>query len=94
MFSKKVTIEERESRRILQERSAGNNQLYAIAMCGWRADTSVHRLVTWAFARALTHDSKLPRSIREIDGMWGQNYRSFINNLVESYADPRYLEIG
>lgn len=51
-------------------------------------------MITKAFARALTNDSKLPQSIRNIEGMSGQIYRSFINNLVESYVDARYLEIG
>jgi hypothetical protein len=94
VFSESVAVQERESRRLLLERSTRNRQSYAIAMCGWRTESPIHGLVNKAFARALTGDSKLPQSIRDIDGMSGQHYRSFINNLVESYVDPRYLEIG
>ena len=32
--------------------------------------------------------------VRAIDGMSGQKYRTFINNLVKDHPDPRYLEIG
>ena len=94
MFSKRVALQERESRRLLLERSAGNGQSYAVAMCDWRTDSQIHQLVTEAFARALIGDSKLPQSIRNIEGMSGQIYRSFINNFVERYVDARYLEIG
>lgn len=38
--------------------------------------------------------SKLPNWILEMDGMSGRKYRHFINNLVNSLEDPRYLEIG
>ena len=36
----------------------------------------------------------LTDEIRDIEGMSGQKYRSFINNLVSAFPDPRYLEIG
>lgn len=38
--------------------------------------------------------TKLPDWILEMDGMSGRKYRHFINNLVNSLEDPRYLEIG
>jgi hypothetical protein len=38
--------------------------------------------------------SKLPNWILEMDGMSGVKYRHFINNLINSLKDPRYLEIG
>lgn len=38
--------------------------------------------------------SKLPNWILEMDGMSGRKYRHFINNLIYSLEDPRYLEIG
>lgn len=38
--------------------------------------------------------SKLPNWILEMDGMSGRKYRHFINNLINSLEDPRYLEIG
>jgi hypothetical protein len=94
MFIKKVPVQERERWRVLQERSAGNGQPYAIAMSGWDSASPLHQLVTKAFMRALANDSKLPQAIRDIVGMSGQTYRSFINNLVESCPDARYLEIG
>jgi len=94
MFNRKIPVQERERRRLLQERSAGNGQHYAIAMSGWSSASLSHQRVTKAFARALVHDSKLPDAVRNIDGMSGQVYRSFINNLVESHTDARYLEIG
>jgi len=63
-------------------------------MSGWDSASPLHQLVTKAFIRALANDSKLPQAIRNINGMSGQTYRSFINNLVESCPDARYLEIG
>jgi hypothetical protein len=41
-----------------------------------------------------TQESKLPDWILEMDGMSGRKYRHFINDLVDSLEDPRYLEIG
>ena len=38
--------------------------------------------------------SKLPNWILEMDGMSGRKYRHFINNIIDSLEDPRYLEIG
>ena len=39
-------------------------------------------------------ESKLPSWILRLDGFSGRLYREFINNLVESVEDARYLEIG
>ena len=36
----------------------------------------------------------LPNAVREIEGMSGQRYRDLINALIESLAEPRYLEVG
>lgn len=38
--------------------------------------------------------SNLPDWILEMDGMSGRKYRHFINNLIDSLDDSRYLEIG
>ena len=46
------------------------------------------------FEAACTEPSNLPAQIRDIEGMSGQRYRSFINRLVGSVADARYLEVG
>src|SRR5271155_210084 len=47
-----------------------------------------------SFDKARQGTWRLPEEIRGIEGMSGQKYRSFVNNLVRSYPDPRYLEIG
>jgi hypothetical protein len=47
-----------------------------------------------SFDQALNEESPLPSEIRDIDGMSGQKYRAFINNLVRSCPHPRYLEVG
>jgi hypothetical protein len=51
-------------------------------------------LVKRSFDRALANIGSLPDFIRLIDGMSGQKYRTFINTLVGSHPDARYLEIG
>jgi hypothetical protein len=51
-------------------------------------------LIKTAFESASAQSSSLPITIREIPGMSGQRYRSFINRLVASYPDARYLEVG
>lgn len=94
MFIKRVPVQERERRRVLSERSGGSGQPVAIAMSNWSGASPINKLVTRAFARALTRDSKLPQAIRDIQGMSGQVYRSFINNLIEEHCDARYLEVG
>jgi hypothetical protein len=94
MFTRRIPVQERERRRVLTERSAREGQPVSIAMSSWSGASPVNRMVTRAFARALTRDSKLPGAIRDIQGMSGQVYRSFINNLIEEHPDARYLEIG
>jgi hypothetical protein len=47
-----------------------------------------------ALLNALAMDHKLPNWIRYMDGMSGKKYRYFINNLVATVPDARYLEIG
>jgi hypothetical protein len=51
-------------------------------------------IVKQSLDRAVANISSLPDFIRAIDGMSGQKYRTFINNLVGSHPDARYLEIG
>lgn len=51
-------------------------------------------LLAEALARALNGGGRLPDAIRAIDGMSGQRYRSFINELVALHPEPRYLEVG
>lgn len=47
-----------------------------------------------ALDRALADDGKLPEEVLSISGMSGRRYRRFVNNLVESVAGAKYLEIG
>ena len=47
-----------------------------------------------SFDKAQQGACRLPDEIRGIEGMSGQKYRTLINSLVRTYADPRYLEIG
>jgi hypothetical protein len=47
-----------------------------------------------ALERAYAGKGKLPSGILTMDGMSGQKYRLFINNLIESLENVRYLEIG
>lgn len=51
-------------------------------------------LVDQAITRAEQNDHKLEDFILTMEGMSGQHYRKFINNLVESLTDSRYLEVG
>lgn len=60
--------------------------------------TSVESLlvqsVKAALTRAIAGEGQLNPEILQMEGMSGRNYRKFINNLVGSVPDPRYLEIG
>jgi hypothetical protein len=50
--------------------------------------------VKTALNRAIVGEGKLSPELLSIDGMSGKKYRMLINNLIESIADARYLEIG
>lgn len=47
-----------------------------------------------ALRSALALDSVLPESVLALDGMSGRLYRRWINTLLGSLPDPRYLEVG
>jgi hypothetical protein len=47
-----------------------------------------------AFQRALLGEGTLPEAVLALSGMSGRKYRLFINNLIGSLMDARYLEIG
>ena len=51
-------------------------------------------LVRKALNQAIANIGGPADFVRAIDGMSGQKYRTFINNLVKDHPDPRYLEIG
>jgi len=47
-----------------------------------------------ALQRAIAGDGKLPSEILDLQGMSGRKYRLFMNNLIGSLEDARYLEVG
>ena len=51
-------------------------------------------LLSNAFDRAMALDGKVSEKVLDLEGMSGRNYRLFINNLISSLPDPRYLEVG
>lgn len=63
-------------------------------MVGSRSICILDDLVPAALSKAIANESKLSDEIRSIEGMSGQKYRSFINNLISSLSDARYLEVG
>lgn len=66
----------------------------SIKRTGSRDYNSYAALVDSAFDRALALDGKLSDTVLQMQGMSGRNYRTFINNLINSMPDARYLEIG
>jgi hypothetical protein len=52
------------------------------------------KLIQSAYEKAIKDESKLPDWILTLNGMSGKRYRHFVNNLVESVEDARYLEVG
>jgi Methyltransferase domain len=67
---------------------------YEILLRGNFYTHSLGILLKTALEAALKNEGVLPDFVRAIDGMSGQKYRTFINNLVCSHEDARYLEIG
>lgn len=51
-------------------------------------------IISTAWLDALAMNHKLPDWIRYMEGMSGKKYRYFINNLLATIPNPRYLEIG
>ena len=88
-----VLYEYRLRRRIdLPEESSG--PLPVISRSGDFTVSDEFVLIKHSFDRALNDESPLPSDIRDIEGMSGQKYRAFINNLISSCSNPRYLEVG
>lgn len=52
------------------------------------------KIINLSYELALKEESKLPQWILNVNGMSGKKYRHFINNLVQNFPNPRYLEIG
>jgi glycosyltransferase involved in cell wall biosynthesis len=57
-------------------------------------DNPLTELVGAAFDQAMAGEGKLSSEVAALEGMSGRKYRLFINNLIGSLTDPRYLEIG
>lgn len=57
-------------------------------------DTTLSTKIQSAWFAALAREHRLPDWIKWMDGMSGKKYRYFINNLIASIEDARYLEIG
>ena len=87
-------VRERLLRAVLQQKFIAPESLPAICLTGDFSASAMGRLAKKAFEKALTQDNCVPQVIRDIEGMSGQKYRSFINSFVRSFADARYLEIG
>lgn len=51
-------------------------------------------IISNAWLNALAIDHKLSDEVKRMEGMSGRKYRYFINNLIETMPNPRYLEIG
>lgn len=57
-------------------------------------DSELAGQVQSAWFEAIAMDFKIPDWIRYMEGMSGKKYRYFINNLIGSMSDARYLEVG
>jgi hypothetical protein len=87
-------VREHYHRMILKQFYQKSHELPCIAARGSFSADPAGILVNQSLARALANIGGPPDFVRAIDGMSGQKYRTFINNLVGSYPDARYLEIG
>jgi hypothetical protein len=85
---------ERFYRMVLRQPQQICQTLPCISIRGDFSTLATGVLVKQSLDRALANIGVPPFFVRSIDGMSGQKYRTFINNLVGSYPDPRYLEIG
>ena len=67
---------------------------FSIKLSGNFRASSLCETLYKSFFDTLALDHLLPTPILTMVGMSGQRYRMFINNLVRSIHNPRYLEIG
>jgi hypothetical protein len=92
--TKNLVIDERRLRDQFNLSAEFSGLPPVISRCGDFTISDEARSVKHSFDQALNEESPLPSEIRDIDGMSGQKYRAFINNLVRSCSNPRYLEVG
>jgi len=81
-------------RAALRQQFTATGTLPSICLSGDFSGSTISRLARTSFEDALNNKSKLSQAIRDIEGMSGQKYRSFINNFICGLTDARYLEIG
>ena len=65
-----------------------------ITISGTSPETRLAVEAQSAFNRAMVYDGKLSDEILTMEGMSGRKARFFLNNLISSLSDARYLEIG
>ena len=53
-----------------------------------------NNLIDDSIKKAYSLNSKIPYWIKNLTGLSGRKFRYFINNLIESFPNPKYLEIG
>jgi hypothetical protein len=87
-------VRERLLRAALHQNFIAPGSMPAICLAGDFSASPMGRLAKRVFEKTLAQDNYVPQVIRDIEGMSGQKYRSFINNFVHSFVDARYLEIG
>lgn len=80
-------------RAALRQRPEPVGELPAIHFHGTFSESRECVALKDSFDKAQRGTCGLPEGIRGIE-VCGQKYRSFVNNLVGGYPDPRYLEIG
>lgn len=51
-------------------------------------------LIKSAFSKAVQENTELPEWILRLHGMSGRRYRIFINQLIKTIEDAKYLEVG
>jgi hypothetical protein len=68
-------------------------KLPSIALHGDFSSIPASRLKI-SFDQAIADIGGPPEFVRDIEGMSGQKYRTFISALVRSWPDARYLEVG
>lgn len=71
-----------------------SGDLPSVRACGNFSASADGARLKACFEAACRKESVLPARVRDIVGMSGQAYRSFINNYVRSASAPRYLEVG
>jgi hypothetical protein len=87
-------IRENSYRQVVGQPYPEGRALPAISLRGDFSSLPVSVLMKKALDQTIANIGGPADFVRAIDGMAGQKYRTFINNLVKDHPDPRYLEIG